>query len=158
MNPQASFAANSETAAAGPPLRIVLDTQVVLDWLFFQDGYAADWPMPGPHWHWLATARMRQELVWVLERPWPAALAARRDATLQAFDQLVSLQAEPSPPPPVPRCKDPSDQMFIDLALVHAPSLLISRDRAVLALAKRLGRQDVQVRRGDCHDLFTCAA
>jgi predicted nucleic acid-binding protein len=36
-------------------------------------------------------------------------------------------------------CKDPDDQKFIDLAVAHGATLL-SKDRAVLALKKRLER------------------
>ena len=35
------------------------------------------------------------------------------------------------------RCKDPDDQRFIDLALAHQAGLL-SKDHAVLSMAKRL--------------------
>ncbi|MFT7776961.1 putative toxin-antitoxin system toxin component, PIN family [Roseateles sp.] len=34
-------------------------------------------------------------------------------------------------------CRDPDDQKFIDLALAARARWLISRDKAVLALAKR---------------------
>ena len=40
-------------------------------------------------------------------------------------------------------CKDPDDQKFIDLAVAHGATLL-SKDRAVLALKKRLERLDVR--------------
>lgn len=46
-----------------------------------------------------------------------------------------------SPKPSWPRasavCKDPDDQQFIDLAVRHG-ALLLSKDRAVLSLRKRL--------------------
>ncbi|WP_310384090.1 putative toxin-antitoxin system toxin component, PIN family, partial [Roseateles sp.] len=37
-------------------------------------------------------------------------------------------------------CRDKDDQMFIDLALAEQAGFLISKDRAVLALAKRARR------------------
>jgi predicted nucleic acid-binding protein len=48
---------------------------------------------------------------------------------------------------PAPRasaiCKDPDDQQFIDLAVQHG-ALLLSKDRAVLNLRKRLLALGVQ--------------
>ena len=41
-------------------------------------------------------------------------------------------------------CADPDDQKFIDLAVVHRATLL-SKDRAVLCMAKRLHAQGVRV-------------
>jgi predicted nucleic acid-binding protein len=40
-------------------------------------------------------------------------------------------------------CRDADDQKFIDLAVAHQATLL-SKDRAVLALKKRLERFDVR--------------
>ena len=40
-------------------------------------------------------------------------------------------------------CADPDDQKFIDLAVAHK-ALLLSKDRAVLCLAKRLLTLEVQ--------------
>ncbi|MEZ0308156.1 MAG: PIN domain nuclease, partial [Ramlibacter sp.] len=39
-------------------------------------------------------------------------------------------------------CRDPDDQMFIDLAVAHK-CLLISKDTAVLSMRKRLAMLDV---------------
>jgi predicted nucleic acid-binding protein len=54
---------------------------------------------------------------------------------LDKFDQLTTLLA------PAPKakwiCKDPDDQQFIDLAVQHKATLL-SKDQAVLCMAKRL--------------------
>ena len=40
-------------------------------------------------------------------------------------------------------CSDPDDQKFIDLAVAHQ-ALLLSKDRAVLSMEKRLLRQSVR--------------
>jgi len=50
-------------------------------------------------------------------------------------------------PPRVIRliCRDPDDQMFIDLAVEAKARWLISRDRAVLALAKRARAFGVEI-------------
>ena len=44
------------------------------------------------------------------------------------------------------RCTDPDDQKFVDLALALAPACLISRDRAVLKLARRAALRAVLIR------------
>jgi predicted nucleic acid-binding protein len=43
-------------------------------------------------------------------------------------------------------CKDPDDQKFIDLAVVHK-ALLISKDKQVLRLTNRLARLSVRVQK-----------
>jgi len=54
----------------------------------------------------------------------------------------------PTPAASVPtgrfRCTDPDDQKFIDLAVASGPCLLLSRDRAVLKLARRLREVGVE--------------
>jgi uncharacterized protein len=141
-------------ASSKPHIRVVIDTQTTLDWLLFRDPYTAAWRVPRRDWRWLATADMRRELAWVLERPWPDRVQQRTDRTLAIFDRLTDVVPPPTPLPSTPQCKDASDQMFIDLAVALAPSVLLSRDRAVLALAKRLARVSVTVQHGRCHDRF----
>lgn len=121
---------------------IVLDTNVVLDWLLFRDPECA---LLGEYLHtggarWLASAAMRDELEHVLARGgferWRPDLPALR----ATWDRLAMLRAEPPAPVPVPgarlRCSDPDDQKFIDLALAEGARWLLSRDRAVLKLAR----------------------
>ena len=120
---------------------IVLDTNIVLDLLVFDD------PAAGPlkaalaagDLRWLATPAMRDELARVLDYPKIAPRLAfygrAASAVLAAFDA----QAEPAdvaPRAPL-TCQDPDDQKFIDLAVAHRAQLL-SKDRAVLCMKKRL--------------------
>ena len=126
-------------------MNVVIDTQTLLDWRFFRDVRCAAWEPPQPG-RWLATAAMRDELAHVLARPWPARWATPADEVLAFFDQHATLHA-----PPVLgahqllRCSDPDDQKFIDLALALQPALLVSRDRALLKLARRAAPRGVQV-------------
>ena len=117
----------------------VLDTNVVLDlWLFgdarcalLRDALQAESLTA------LVTAPMLNELADVLERPfaqgWPAQ-PAQALADLRARARLV--ETPPPAGPPAPRCTDPDDQKFIDLAWHWPAAWLFSRDRAVLRLAK----------------------
>jgi len=90
---------------------------------------------------WLATAPMRDELERVLAYPKLAARVAFHGhataSVLAAFDAAARLVAVGPRAPCV--CKDPDDQKFIDLAVAHG-GLLLSKDRAVLCMHKRLAR------------------
>ncbi len=94
---------------------------------------------------WLATAAMRDELQRVLGYPQIVPRLAyyqlAPEEVLARFDAWVCTVA------PAPRaamvCKDADDQKFIDLAVAHG-ALLLSKDQAVLRLAKRLLAVGVQ--------------
>ena len=84
---------------------------------------------------------MRGELARVLDYP---QVTKRRlasgqsvDAVLAQMDALVTL-VNPAPKAPY-TCKDPDDQIFIDLACQHQ-CVLLSKDKAVLAMRSRLAR------------------
>lgn len=119
---------------------LVLDSNVVLDWLLFRDTRAdalADCVTRG-RCAWVVTRSMRTELERVLTRPeW---LARQTDfAHLWAQWQRWAQPVEPHPVSlarPL-RCTDPDDQKFLDLACQVGASALLSRDRAVLKLARR---------------------
>lgn len=118
----------------------VLDTNVVLDWLVFRDPRAV--PLAAAitqgRLRWLASARMRAELDTVLQRTLPAwgpRWQADRDAALAAFARHAGVRDEPPACPLA--CTDASDQMFIDLAWAARSRWLLTRDRALLRLARR---------------------
>jgi predicted nucleic acid-binding protein len=62
---------------------------------------------------------------------------------LAQFDALVSLH--PVAPKASVTCKDADDQKFIDLAIAHQ-AVLLSKDNAVLCMAKRLLAQGAAVK------------
>ena len=120
---------------------IVLDTNIVLDLFVFADEAAQPvrCGLEDGGLRWLATSAMREELERVLAYAQIVArLALDRlaaDDVLAAFDRH-SERVE-APARALLTCKDPDDQKFIDLAVAHGATLL-SKDRAVLALKKRL--------------------
>ena len=128
----------------------VLDTQAVLDWLYFDDPHTRhweDWRNAGD-WCWVAGCAMRDELAHVLGRGClPPGRGMAADALLAAFDVRVQCLPEPAPSlAPRPRCTDPDDQKFIDFAVSHCAAWLVSRDRAVLKLRRRvLSAHGVQI-------------
>lgn len=121
---------------------IVLDTNVVLDWFVFGNpGMQAPADAIGKgQLHWLACAEMRAELAHVLVHGHLGGRSALVEHVLTSYDSLstsrmlptlLSLQR--------PRCSDGSDQMFVDLALGHGARWLLTRDRALLKLARKTG-------------------
>ncbi|MEP6558504.1 MAG: PIN domain-containing protein [Burkholderiales bacterium] len=125
---------------------VVLDTNIVLDLLVFDDPRvgALKTALQFGSVQWLATRAMRDELARVLGYPNIVAWSARRgrdpDAVcidvLAGFDAHAHIVADASPAPLL--CSDPDDQGFIDLAWAHGAAL-VSNDRAVIDVWKRLG-------------------
>ena len=130
----------TEVAVAGVG-QIILDTNIVLDLLVFND--AATLPLRDAlnagRLQWVATVPMRDELGRVLAYPQIAKrltfYGLSAEQVLQARDaQVVTLEV---PPKASVTCKDPDDQKFIDLAVAQR-CLVLSKDHAVLCMAKRL--------------------
>ena len=128
---------------------IVLDTNIVLDALVFND--PATQPLKAAlaaqSVQWLATPAMREELARVLGYPKIVARMAyyqvSADEVLARFDAQARLVAVA--PKTMLTCRDPDDQKFIDLAVAHQ-AVLLSKDRAVLCMAKRLLALGVRAR------------
>ena len=126
---------------------LVLDTNVVLDLLMFQDAQcdalaAALAVMPG-RWH--ATPPMRDEFESVLTRPGFDRLAARRLAARQCWAAWATMVASPDPAGHLLPCRDPADQMFLDLAVRLGSCILLSRDAEVLRLRRRAASFGVRI-------------
>ena len=129
---------------------LVIDTNIVLDLWVFEDPAAATLrvqlgqsDMP-----WYATQAMRDELQRVLDYPaialWLARALRKPQDVLAQWDAHTTLVAA-APEAPW-RCKDADDQKFIDLT-VQQRALLLSKDKAVLCLAKRLQASGVRIAR-----------
>ena len=126
------------SAAETQPL-LVLDTNVVLDWLVFRDpacdalGDALTRGLAG----WVATQAMKDELERVLARGSLDAWGHYTSALWADWDRWANI-VEPPPleAPGTPRCTDPDDQKFITLGIHIGACALLSRDRAVLRCAR----------------------
>ncbi|MBA3624275.1 MAG: PIN domain-containing protein [Methylibium sp.] len=124
----------------------VLDTNTVLDWMVFRDpatSLLAEQIESGAL-LWRTTSAMRREFELVLPRtcfaPWqPDAAAAAA-----TWDRFACTDSE-EPPRSLLLCADPDDQVFIDLAIHRGCAWLISRDRALLRLARRAAAWRVSV-------------
>jgi hypothetical protein len=142
-------------ALSGP--RLVLDTNIVLDWLHFGDPSCAPLgrAIECGQVRWIATGAMRREMESVLVRGIPGRWPMDPAGVLRTWDRwaidaerldLTTGQAMPGRlPAQALRCQDPDDQKFIDLALAANASALLSRDRAVLRLGRRAAAHGLQI-------------
>ena len=134
-----------------PRTVVVLDTNIVLDLLVFRDPACASLrqALHDGRLAWLASAAMRDELARVLGYPQIVPRLAfyelEAQAVLAEFDRHARIVGV-APAVPLLRCKDPDDQKFIDLAVAHR-AWLLSKDSAVLRLAKRLLPLGVRVQK-----------
>jgi predicted nucleic acid-binding protein len=133
----------------GEPPRIVLDTNVVLDWLYFRDPRcdALAEAVSADRVRWIATAAMRDEIEHVLER---GSLGSHRPdgaaSVREGWQRWATMvEGTPAVAPLAMRCTDVDDQKFIDLALAARAVALLSADRAVLRLARRSATQGLAI-------------
>ncbi len=136
----ASTAPRSDIPAL--PRRLVLDTNVCLDLFVFRD----------PRWAALLSA-LRESRVQAYTRAdcrmeWTLVLAytrlgldaAQQAAALAEFDQWIT----PVPEAPatdgikLPVCRDSDDQKFIELAAACGADALVTKDKLVLKLARKM--------------------
>jgi len=125
-----------------PPVRAVLDTNVVLSALVFRGGAAGQlrlvWQrgqvLP------LASTASVQELIRVLAYPKFHLSQAEQDELLADYLPYAETVRIPQPPPTVPECRDVLDLPFMQLALVGKAQVLVSGDRDLLAIAAEFQR------------------
>lgn len=137
----------SSSAATVPT--VVIDTQVLLDWLVFGDPSTAS----------LVAAIESGQVVWVAEDGGLAelrhvaqgrALAAYLPS-LGRIDEAIERHCRRLPTPLARACglicRDADDQRFIDLAVTAQARWLITRDKDLLALRKRAAAKGLRVLR-----------
>ena len=126
----------------------MLDTNVVLDWLVFRN------PGVGPlaqaiesgRLRWLSCVEMRAELAHVLAHATLGGRSIDIERALTSSNSLSSCVAlSAGLPVQRLRCSDASDQMFLDLALEHGAGWLLSRDRALLKLARKAALRGLRI-------------
>jgi putative PIN family toxin of toxin-antitoxin system len=124
---------------------IVLDTNVCLDLFVFHD----------PRWAPLlralesgavqavTRADCREEYRLVLHYPHLPLDDARRPAAAARFDALIRVVAPHSRALRLPVCSDRDDQKFLEIARDAGAAILISKDKALLKLARRTARENL---------------
>lgn len=122
--------------------RLVLDTNVVLDLVVFRDAAVESLraAIEARRVQLVTSAECLVELRRVLAYP---EFGCDDAAQAIAYDWYAS-RAEwvvPEPPPPfLPRCHDADDQKFLELAWDAEASHLVTKDRALLELARRVAK------------------
>jgi len=119
------------------PLRLVLDTNVLLSALLFRSASMT----------WLRTAWQCEEILPLVSRDTVSELLRvlsypkfrlktdERNDLLADYLPWCETVGIPDPPPVTPECRDPFDQPFLILALTGSAHTLVTGDRDLLALA-----------------------
>ena len=122
------------------PLQLVLDSNVWLDWLVFND--ASIKPIQNlvdaGKAEIIIDADCDAELVRVLAYPlqkWTLNAEAQA-ACVDRFRSVARRVIAPLEPGKLPACRDPDDQKFLVLAAAAGAFCLLTKDRALLKLAK----------------------
>ncbi|MCA0241831.1 MAG: PIN domain-containing protein [Proteobacteria bacterium] len=126
----------------------VLDTNVLLDLLVFRNPGVAglSQAVQAGRLPWLGCAEMRGELAHVLRHAPLGGFAVDVEQALTFVDTHMQLALLPAPLPALRlRCSDPQDQMFVDLALHHGAAWLLTRDRALLKLARKAALRGLRI-------------
>jgi len=119
------------------PLRVVLDTNVVLSALVFGAGTAGrlrlGWQQ-GAFAPLVSTATV-QELIRLLAYPKFGLSRLEQDELLADYLPHAQAVRIPQPTPAMPKCRDPMDVPFMHLAVAGKAKVLVSGDHDLLALA-----------------------
>ena len=122
-----------------PAKRIVLDTNVCLDLFVFRD----------PRWDGLLAALesgaieavtradCRDEYLVVLHYKHLPLDEASRPLAAQRFDTLIKVVAPAAQPVRLPVCTDKDDQKFLEIARDAGAAILVTKDKALLKLARK---------------------
>jgi putative PIN family toxin of toxin-antitoxin system len=123
-------------------LKLVLDTNVVLDLVVFRDAgvEALDHTLQTGAATAFACQGTLEELRRVLAYPRLKLDEASQLRALEDFRKCVTLVDMPMAAlsRDLPLCSDPDDQKFLELARHTGASLLITKDKALLRLARRM--------------------
>lgn len=133
----------TNTDAAASP-RVVLDTNVALALYAWADPRCAALAaaLRGQRLCAVANAATRAEWLRILQHDELRLDATVRTCAAAAFDAQVADIDGVSPPrsTALPRCRDPDDQIFLELAQASGAIALYSRDRELLKLSRRTQR------------------
>ncbi|MBS0338749.1 MAG: putative toxin-antitoxin system toxin component, PIN family [Proteobacteria bacterium] len=123
-------------------MRLVLDTNVVLDLVVFRDPGAATLraAIEAGRVTILTSAECLAELRRVLDYPEFKLDEAAQAAACDWFVAHAEILEAPEPEPMLPRCRDADDQKFLDLAWVADVEHLVTKDKALLELARRVAK------------------
>ena len=126
---------------------VVLDTNILLDIFVFDDERAIHLKkvLFDKTRHFVASQKTIEEFADVISRPL-FKLDKQTQAAILAQWQSIAEQRDDSNLAPAPwKCQDPDDQIFLDLAYQLRPTILISKDNAVLQIARKAASEDILI-------------
>ena len=124
-------------------MRLVLDTNIWFDWLIFGEPDIAPLQstVAAGRAQIIINAACEEELIRVLAYPlqrWT--IDAEQQAACLEQCRGIATMVDISCAAALPRCADPDDQKFLELASAAKAGWLITRDRELLALARHHAR------------------
>ena len=124
--------------ASAAPLRLVLDTNVVIDAFLFRSELSQpiNDALSSGRALYFANEATLAELERVLTYPALKLDISRQQEVFTRYCASAQRVAA-APPPPLPQCQDQDDQKFLELAAIAGAHWLISRDKLVLKLGKK---------------------
>ena len=126
------------------PNRVVIDTNVCLDLFVFRDSRYQSLldALRNGRLHAVTSEHCRKEWLFILSYPHLPLNEESKAAAMSEYDSLFTLISMDAPREDLvlPVCKDKEDQKFIALAYAAKASLLLTKDKALLKLAKRTAR------------------
>ncbi|MES2259313.1 MAG: putative toxin-antitoxin system toxin component, PIN family [Pseudomonadota bacterium] len=125
-----------------PPKRIVLDTNVCLDLFVFHDPRWANLlaAIEGGAVEAITRADCRDEYLIVLHYKHLPLDEDSRPRSAARFDALIKVVAPQVSGIRLPVCSDRDDQKFLELARDAQADILITKDKALLKLARKLAK------------------
>ena len=127
--------------------RVILDTNILLDLFFFRDPATAHLSaqLRDQRVEVIASAALIREFSGVLKRTSFSLSENHQREILQDWLQQTTVIEGPAIESAPWKCRDKTDQMFLDLAYSCRPATLISKDKQVLKLAKHAAKDQVRI-------------
>ena len=126
---------------------VIFDTNVLLDIFVFNDFRAihikaalVDRQLKA-----LATPKTIEEFADVISRPLFSLGQSTQEQILSEWRNLATIIQDETLTSAPWQCRDPDDQVFLNLAYTSKPCLLLSKDNELLKLSKKAALEDVVI-------------
>jgi putative PIN family toxin of toxin-antitoxin system len=126
---------------------VVLDTNILLDIFVFNDERALQLKKAlfDKATQFLASQKTIEEFVDVISRPLFKLDKQTQTAILAQWQSIAEQQDDSNLASAPWQCQDPDDQIFLDLAYQLRPTILISKDNAVLQIAHKAASENILI-------------
>ena len=126
---------------------VVLDTNILLDIFVFNDERALQLKKAlfDKATQFLASQKTIEEFVDVISRPLFKLDKQTQTAILAQWQSIAEQQDDSNLASAPWQCQDPDDQIFLDLAYQLRPTILISKDNALLQIAHRTASENILI-------------